>query len=728
MATLGSDSPYTRASRQGEEDSISMLPHVEPTGFDSEKKISLDDEIYQCPPTWHVSPTQPQTSVSPGDRRISRPVMGFSVFGSDAASETVYQEQVAWANSTHFRSQPSTSAKPQMAPTVSLSTTDEESSPNHRYLRKPRHMLEPWMTGVWIRFPWWGFGALILVLLLTVASAAMLLASDGTSPEQWSIGHDNAQPHVYVSVFEMAMNFLILFALTEGVVIRLWRQLLRGAELDSIHDTYDSIHLWSAIKRVARLRFNLVATACILASISFARGPLFQRALTLTEDERGNLGGVLDLKIAPYPLKSFFENNQPDPPRKGDVTSIFSDVIIGNIAGDPLPYEQPSFCGEYCTGNVKAYTFQTECESTVQNINIHTIMRECDTCTTDQCTSDCRLRQQAGLSATFFSVGYEQEKNHLVLTSYHKDKISCSGEVNFQKCTLTESMADVPFIITNGTIDMRSDAPLDQFYNGEIPINGSFISSYWPLAFSALFPSVSINVTAPKNSKKLEYTRCLPVGVSNSANPSTSATCSNSTLPPALKFNDPSIIFADKYEPNEEEDPLCGLTWKDPMPSMVSKMQSLAFRTTIAMATAPDSLFAPALTERDLSDLRSTWTQRVSTTGSRTMHLYRASPPLVALGIAVSLIGVIAVVPLYWGFWEMGRKVSLNPLELARAFGAPLMDGLDGNTTPDMISVERGGVHVKYGAVDRYGEEKQLRVEQTERCNIRTPWQGEIFG
>jgi hypothetical protein len=45
-----------------------------------------------------------------------------------------------------------------------------------------------------------------------------------------------------------------------------------------------------------------------------------------------------------------------------------------------------------------------------------------------------------------------------------------------------------------------------------------------------------------------------------------------------------------------------------------------------------------------------------------------------------------------------------------------------------MICVERGGMGVKYGALDRYGEQKKLRVEESGKATVRMPWQGEIFG
>ncbi|KAK7185151.1 hypothetical protein DPSP01_000732 [Paraphaeosphaeria sporulosa] len=730
-------SPYSRASRQNEEDLVSMLSPVETTTPEqsypiNHRKPSSEDGMSQRTPSWLVSPPEPQDLGLYEQQRVSSPTpnMGFSVFGDRARSQSPYQEQVAWANSTQFRSAPA-EPKPQMVQTTFL-TTDEEAPPqSHRYFRHPRHMLEPWMAGVWIRFPWWGAGALFLVVLLTGASAGILLASHGTTVDDWKVGHDNAQPHVYISVFEMAMNFLILFALVEGVVLRFWRQLLHGTTLDSIHDTYESMYLWSAIKRIVRLNFNLVAVACIVASVSFSRGPLFHRALTIVNNVHKSFEGTMDLKIAPYPLEQFFTSNDSDPRQQGDVKPIFPELIKGLSAGNSLVYDQTTSCGDYCTGVIQGYTFKATCHSTVRPIDLNTALQECKACTTEQCRSDCELRRTS-LSSTFFSTSYEAANDSLILTSIFKNMTSCSGNIQVQSCTLTPVKGDMAFVITNGTIDRRFDVPTSQIHNAVLSNDHAFVGTYLPLALNALFPPVSANVSASSDFSRLDYTKCTQTGkirdLAGSIDTSApSGTCSNSTIDPALFINDPSTAYAAKYEPSTGEDPLCGTVWKDPMPDMIKAMQNLAFRTTVAMATAPDSLFAPSLTGATLANLRSNWTQSIPVTGYRTLPIYHISSLLVALGVVFSLIGVVAVVPLYYGFWEMGRKVSLNPLEIARAFGAPFMEGLDGNTTPDMISVERGGMGVKYGALDRYGEQKKLRVEESGKVTVRMPWQGEIF-
>jgi hypothetical protein len=108
--------------------------------------------------------------------------------------------------------------------------------------------------------------------------------------------------------------------------------------------------------------------------------------------------------------------------------------------------------------------------------------------------------------------------------------------------------------------------------------------------------------------------------------------------------------------------------------------------------------------------------------------VYDVSYVFMALGMVASFGGVVAILPLYYGYWELGRTVSLNPLEIARAYGAPLLDGIDGNMGARDIEIEKGHLTVRYGAVERNGEEKILRIENIGRVNVRMPLDGEIFG
>jgi hypothetical protein len=107
---------------------------------------------------------------------------------------------------------------------------------------------------------------------------------------------------------------------------------------------------------------------------------------------------------------------------------------------------------------------------------------------------------------------------------------------------------------------------------------------------------------------------------------------------------------------------------------------------------------------------------------------YEMEPIFMALGLGVSVSSVVAILPLFYGYWELGRDVSLNPLETARAFGATVLEGLDGNVGAEDVECARGHVGVRYGVVERSGEEKVLRVEEVGRGSVRMPSEGEIFG
>jgi len=39
------------------------------------------------------------------------------------------------------------------------------------------------------------------------------------------------------------------------------------------------------------------------------------------------------------------------------------------------------------------------------------------------------------------------------------------------------------------------------------------------------------------------------------------------------------------------------------------------------------------------------------------------------------LLGLFAILLLLWGWWELGRPVTLSPLETAKAFAAPILLG-----------------------------------------------------
>lgn len=82
------------------------------------------------------------------------------------------------------------------------------------------------------------------------------------------------------------------------------------------------------------------------------------------------------------------------------------------------------------------------------------------------------------------------------------------------------------------------------------------------------------------------------------------------------------------------------------------------------------------------------------------------------IGAVVSnFICVLCVLPSYWGFWQLGRKVALSPFEIAAAFRSPMVN--TGGTIDDILK-ERGDQPVQFGRIVTGDAAGQLGVAEPE--------------
>jgi hypothetical protein len=126
-------------------------------------------------------------------------------------------------------------------------------------------------------------------------------------------------------------------------------------------------------------------------------------------------------------------------------------------------------------------------------------------------------------------------------------------------------------------------------------------------------------------------------------------------------------------------------------------MRELVFRLSIdAAAHAPNaSIYGP----HEHDDMAN-WTQTVPYAGVRQRTVDRTDWRFAAGAMAAALLGVLGALPLFWGWWQLGRAVSLNPLELAKAFRAPLLAGVaHSNADRAELAGPVGLRRVRYGAV-----------------------------
>jgi hypothetical protein len=79
--------------------------------------------------------------------------------------------------------------------------------------------------------------------------------------------------------------------------------------------------------------------------------------------------------------------------------------------------------------------------------------------------------------------------------------------------------------------------------------------------------------------------------------------------------------------------------------------------------------------------------------------IYQSHNEYMIGAFATMPFSILCVLPFYSGFWRLGRKVTLGPIEIAWTLGAPVLQEPHGSTGGDVNNLlkEVGGREIRYG-------------------------------
>lgn len=168
-------------------------------------------------------------------------------------------------------------------------------------------------------------------------------------------------------------------------------------------------------------------------------------------------------------------------------------------------------------------------------------------------------------------------------------------------------------------------------------------------------------------------------------------------------------------------------SFSDPMDDMLDKMREIAFRTSVRAG-------------RDLANATDA-EQTVRFSGSATHSIYVTDFRYMAAAAALSIASIVAISITFYGWWELGRYVSLTPLDIAKAFDAPLLAPLGSNLDLSMkknlgsIAAERvryGEKVTEHATTTQYvggsKEHGRRRLVMGLSGDVRRPTAGEAYG
>ncbi|KAF4499606.1 hypothetical protein FAGAP_4221 [Fusarium agapanthi] len=210
-------------------------------------------------------------------------------------------------------------------------------------------------------------------------------------------------------------------------------------------------------------------------------------------------------------------------------------------------------------------------------------------------------------------------------TTLYKDTDKCNGKIKVQTCDLQGGIAKFPVRMDGKTVELQGTWKDDKFIERKymlpadlvMPVSGDILGGFSMIAKS-LYESQAF----------MRFTGATGYDVSSTGLPATQYLTMNGTTPG------------------------CGDRWDNPMEDIIELTRDIGFRASLQYAK-----------------YNTTDKQKVEYDSGTTTLVYVTNYEKMWIAIAVSLVGIFAVLPTFWGWWELGRDVSLNPLEIANAFG-----------------------------------------------------------
>lgn len=124
----------------------------------------------------------------------------------------------------------------------------------------------------------------------------------------------------------------------------------------------------------------------------------------------------------------------------------------------------------------------------------------------------------------------------------------------------------------------------------------------------------------------------------------------------------------------------CHLRFRDPFDYIMNKTRELMFRKALADANSSDI-------------------QAITVDVQMSTNVYETEYIFLVIAAAITLLAMAFVSATFYGYWELGRNVSMSPLEIARAFNAPLLAMEDSNSDIKGLVNSIGHKPVRYGVI-----------------------------
>jgi hypothetical protein len=529
----------------------------------------------------------------------------------------------------------------------------------------------PWLTGL-RRTPIWGTLALLVSIIGILFSAIVLAVSDGKTLQAWEDGW-RFSPTVYLSIASTVVNICLEYAFLIGLDIAWWRTALASdTTVGTLHNVWRHGHSFFGAL-TAYKRPNLIAIACILVSITPLNGPLLQRASQVRTRDTP-LTRNLELSVASQLPRGYSGWTTG---RAGRLlyTTNFSSVVRDYSNQIPASIRSP--CENDCKSTVLGAGWSVDCQSSSIPYDMDTESAVPLEESGGSWVSKVTEVFQSGVSWSPLSPSF------LHAGAQMKTTPGCHGDLLIRNCSLVAATVEYPVRISGNTISLEPGSTIW----GDTIVGPVANVTYQEATFSGSSGSTWGGVALALSN---QYTSYMIVSYDPIAAYSVFYDGSS-----AHTYISQSHGFVD-----------CSMTFNDPMDDILASARELMFRAAVSVGNGNSSFL-----------------QQVTGTEQVPRNVYESQYLFLGLAVGLSVVSIIIVTVTFIGFWHIGRDISLNPIETAKAFNAPLLRSHDSNATARALFHELGNRPARYGAVipehkvttegsSEYAEDFQLPLQR----------------
>ncbi|KAL6704625.1 hypothetical protein ACN47E_008022 [Coniothyrium glycines] len=533
-----------------------------------------------------------------------------------------------------------------------------------------------WKPGFINQFPWIGFAGLITLIVSTAAAVAILALSDKRRVEDWPFRKLPIQPNVLLNIANQVQNLGLLTMIGQGLAIAWWRKAMDGASLRTLHmDHAYSTSVYSIL--TSGKRFNFIALAALMTKFAVIDSTLFQKA---TRTHITQQKAYMNTSVTGWVETNWVAHSGGIPGDEGNIKTIdapwadvleayngkiangkMHDSLAGNASFFDCPYRQE------CSGFIKGLGFGFNCSTTVEDVDYGAQQQ-----TARGGVQSSYPLWDVSFNTSFSSAtkSYASVTMSMVYVDTHAgdSKDSCPGTRTTRTCDIRPALVEYPVTIMTPS--------KEELEGKNIVVHVKFFedNAIWPLSAS-LDNVEQIDQLKLMNYVDLDehYNETSTIGALTYVLNNLYRSSANLTYTSDWDVQARGSLAQSTYYAESSKDSASRCWYDidrtgkdDPAVEMLRRINTLSFVAGLYLNQAPSI---------DVKDrpARGLPSQTIQTSVTGIVEEYITQFAYVGGALGATFLTLLLVLPVYWGFWQLGRKVTLGPLEISNAFGAPII-------------------------------------------------------